>query len=327
LVYAAALVLAAVVLIARWRTSSRRVLLDVALFGGVVLALPSFVGAWPYGDEAPWGWVNVGAGSYFPWWFGAAVGSLAYIAFILVGTERLRVDRQLGLAVVALASIAVIMPVLGYDTTRLFAAAVPFLALSFAIAVAVIERAPVPKGAPVTAPAGPKQEGRTARWAPVLIGGAVAAVAVIGAPIAAATIDKPATPARTCPDGRRAETLIGGSAVRLVEPGAKNELDELDVQHMTTSPVTKWLQKEAVFPPIDANTTFLGGLSQRGHDRFAFVDGAVSAPGRSVLSLCGATISDSVSNGVLRWSAVPVDVVAGTPVDAASTRPGQARQP
>jgi hypothetical protein len=327
LVYAAALVLAAVVLIARWRTSSRRVLLDVALFGGVMLALPSFVGAWPYGDEAPWGWGTVGAGSYFPWWFGAAVGALAYVAFILVGTERLRVDRQLGLVVVALASIAVIMPVLGYDTTRLFAAAVPFLALSFALAVAVIERGPLPKRAPVTAPAAPKQESRTARWAPVLIGVVVAAVAVIGAPIAGAAIDKPATPARTCPDGRRAETLMGGSAVRLVEPSAKSDLDELDVDHVTSSPVTKWLQKEGVFPPINANMTFLGGLSQRGYDRFAFVDGAVSAPGRSVLYLCGATISDSVSNGVLRWSAVPVDVVAGTPIDATSTPPVPARQP
>jgi hypothetical protein len=161
----------------------------------------------------------------------------------------------------------------------------------------------------------------------VLIGGAVAAIAVIGAPIAAATVDKPATPARTCPDGRRAETLIGGSAVRLVEPGAKHDLDELDVQHVTSSPVTAWLQKEAVFPQIHAETTFLGGLSQRGYDRFAFVDGAVSAPGRSVLYLCGATISDSVSNGVLRWSAVPVDVVAGTPIDTTATRPGRARQP
>jgi hypothetical protein len=327
LVYASALVLAAVVLIARWRTSSRRVLLDVALFGGVVLALPAFVGAWPYGDEALWGWDTVGVGSYFPWWFGAAVGALAYIAFIIVGTQRLRVDRQLWLAVVALATVAVIMPILGYDTTRLFAAAVPFLALSVALAVAVIERAPVPRGARVTAPAAPKPEGRGLRWAPLLLGGAVAAVAVIAAPIAAAAIDKPATPAQTCPDGRRAETLMGGSAVRLVEPSAQSDLDELDVQHVTSSPVTKWLQKESVFGPIRANTTFVGGLNQRGHDRFAFVDGAVSAPGRSVLYLCGETISDSVSNGVLRWSAVPVDVVAGTPIDATSTRPGQARQP
>jgi hypothetical protein len=327
LVYAAALVLAAVVLIARWRASSRRVLLDVALFGGVVLALPSFVGAWPYGDNAPWGWGTIGVGSYLPWWFGAAVGALAYVAFILVGTQRLRIDRQLALVVVSLATIAVIMPVLGYDTTRLFAAAVPFLALSFALAVAVIERAPLPNGRPFTVPAAPKRESRGLRWAPLLVGGAVAAVAVIGAPIAAAAIDKPATPARTCPDGRQAETLIGGAAVRLVEPSAKNDLDELGVQHVADSPVTKWLQKEGVFPPIDANTTFLGGLSQGGDDRFAFVDGAVSAPGGSALYLCGTTISDSKSNGVLRWSAVPVDVFAGTPIDSTPTRPVPARQP
>jgi len=324
-VYASALVLAAVVLIARWRTSSWRVLLDAALFGGVVLALPSFVGAWPYGDNAPWGWGTVGVGSYFPWWFGAAVGALAYVAFILVGTQRLRVDRQLGLVVASLATIAVIMPVLGYDTTRLFAAAVPFLAVSFAIAITVIDRAPLPKGARVTAPAPPERESRALRWAPLLVGGAVAVVAVAGAPIVAAAIDKPAMSAQTCPDGRRAETLIGGSAVRLVEPGAKNELDELDVHHVADSPVTKWLQTEAVFGPIRPGTTFIGGLSQRGYDRFAFVDGTVSAPGTSALYLCGSTISDSKSNGVLRWSAVPVDVFAGTPIDATSTRPVPAR--
>jgi hypothetical protein len=219
------------------------------------------------------------------------------------------------------------MPVLGYDTTRLFAAAAPFLALSFALAIAVIERAPLPKGARVTAPAPPQRESRALLWAPLLIGGAVAVVAVVGAPIAAVAIDKPATPARTCPDGRGAETLIGGTAIRLVEPNVKDDLDELDVQHVASSSVTKWLQKEGVFGPIHANTTFIGGLSERGHDRFAFVDGPVSAPGRSVLYLCGGTISDSVSNGVLRWSAVPVDVVAGTPIDATSTPPVPARQP
>jgi hypothetical protein len=249
------------------------------------------------------------------------------VAFILVGTRRLRIDRQLALALVSLATIAVIMPVLGYDTTRLFAAAVPFLALSFAIAVAVIECAPLRKGASVKTPATPKQESRGLHWAPLLFGGAVVAVAVVGAPIAAAAIDKPAMPARTCPDGRRAEPLIGGAAVRLVEPSAKNDLDELAVHHVADSPVTKWLQQEAVFGPIHPGTTFIGGLSQRGYDRFAFVDGAVSAPGDSALYLCGATISDNKSNGVLRWSAVPIDVFAGTPVGASPTRPVLARAP
>ena len=74
----------------------------------------------------------------------------------------------------------------------------------------------------------PREGTPAQRWAPVLVGGTIAAVAVIGAPIAAAAISKPATPARTCPDGRRAEPLIGGAAVRLVGPGAKNELDEFD---------------------------------------------------------------------------------------------------
>jgi hypothetical protein len=318
-VYIIALVLAAVVLIARWRTSSRRVLLDASLFGGVVLALPALVGAWPYDDHAAWGWGTVGAGSYLPWWFGAVIGALAYVAFILIGTRRLRIHRCLLFAAVALATTAVMMPVLGADTTRVFAAALPFLALSFALAVAVIERVPVRSDARIWRPVTPRQDSRPLLYAPLLVGGAVAAVAVIGSPIAAAAIDKPATPARTCPDGRPAEALIGGPAVRLVEPSAKNELDELDVQHVTSSPVTKSLRKEAVFGPIGPDTTVISGLNQHGHDRIAFVDGAVSAPRRSVLYLCGATISDSDSNAVLRPSAVPIDVFAGTSIDANST--------
>ena len=58
-----------------------------------------------------------------------------------------------------------------------------------------------------------------------------------------------------------------------------------------------------------------------GPDRIAFVDGSVSAPRRSVLYLCGGTISDSESNDMLRPSAVPIDVFAGTSIGAVSSRP------
>jgi hypothetical protein len=319
LVYATALMLAAVVLIARWRASSRRVLLDLVLFGGVVLALPTFVGAWPYDDHAPWGWGSVGAGSYFPWWFGAAAAALAYVAFIVVGTERLRIDRQLWLVAVALATVAVMMPILGNDTVRFFAAAVPFLALSVALAVAVIDQIPFrPRDATVRPSAAQKEDTRGSRWAPVVVGGAVAVVALIGAPIGAAAIDKPATPTRTCPDGRRAQPLIGGAAVRLVEPDVKSDLDELDARQVMRSPTIEWLQEKGEFGPIDSDMTIMGGLTRRGHDRIAFVDGAVSAPRGSVLYLCGATISDRATNALLKEWPVPLDVFAGTPLDAAS---------
>jgi hypothetical protein len=324
--YTFALVGAALAFVARGRSSWRRVLLDAALFGSVVLALPTFVGAWFYGDEAPWGWGAVGVDSYLPWWFGAAVGAAAYIAFILVGTERLHIGRQLKLTVATVATIAVIMPILGFDTTRLFAVAVPFLAVPFALALVVIERSFAAKDVAVAAPDTRRPDAVGPRWAPLLIGGAVAAVAVIGAPIAAVAIDKPPAPARTCPDGRRAEPVLGGSAVRLVRSDQKRDLDELEVRHVTGSPVTRWLQEHGVFGPIHADTTFVGGLNERGYDRFAFVDGAVSAPEGSVLYLCGMTISDNESNGVLRWSAVPVDVLVGSPLDATSARPEPAPQ-
>jgi hypothetical protein len=318
-VYVIALALGAVVLITRWRASSRRVVLDAALFGGVVLALPALVGAWPFDDHAPYGWGNVDAGSFVPWWFGAAVGALAYVAFILIGTARLRVDRHLLLAAVTLATVAVMMPVLGTDTARSFSVAVPFLALAVALAVAVIERGlrNEPANLSATTPSGGS---RAQAWLPVAAGAAVAAVAVIGAPIAAAAIAKPATPARTCPDGRLAEPLIGGAAVRLAptEPAA-NELDELEVTRVTEAPTVKQMQRWGVFGPIHSNTTIVSGLTQRGHDRIAFVDGTANGSGQSVLYLCGATIKDKANRVVAQPE--ELDTFSGVPLDSFSTRP------
>jgi hypothetical protein len=320
-VYACALLLAVVALMARWRASSRRVLLDVILFAGVVLALPTFVGAWQYDDHARWGWGVVGAGSYLPWWFGAAVGALAFIAFILVGTERLRVGPYLVLAAMTVVTVAVMIPILGADTVRNFAPAVPFLAFTFALAVAVIERVPLPGRATVATTATPTRNTPGLLWAPLVIGGAVAAIAVIGAPIASAAVDNPAPLARTCPDGRRAEPLIGGAAVRLVGgSGAENKLNEVEASRVSSAPPMHTLQEKHVFGPIHANMTVIGGLTERGDDRIAFVDGAVSAPRRSILYLCGSTISDSKTNEDLRPSAVPIDVFTGTPMDATATR-------
>jgi hypothetical protein len=321
-VCATALVLAVVVFIARWRTSSWRVLLDAALFGGIVLALPAVTGAWPYGDDTLWGWNAVGAGSYLPWWFGAAVGTVGYVAFILIGSERLRIGRHLWLVSVTLATVTLMMPLLGNDTMRFFAAAIPFMVLSLAFAVAVVERVSVRRDAIVTAPAMPRRDTPGQLWAPVLVGGAVAAIAVIGAPIAAAVVDRPATPPKSCPDGRQAEPLIGGAGVTLVENsrGAEGDLDELEVSRVTSSPAIRSLQDRGVFGPILARTTIIKGLTRRGHDRIAFVDGALSAPRRSVLYLCGSTISDRATNALLKEWPLPLDVFAGTTIDVVQPR-------
>ncbi|HZA52450.1 MAG TPA: hypothetical protein VE549_17015, partial [Myxococcaceae bacterium] len=243
----------------------------------------------------------------------AAVGAFAYLAFVVIGTERLRIDRHLWLAAVALATVAVMMPILGNDTVRFFAAAVPFLALSVALAVAVIDRLPIrSRDATVRPSTVHGVEPRWSSWAPLVVGGAVAVIAVIGTPIAAAAIDKPATPARTCPDGRRAQPLVGGTAVRLVPPGAKSELDELDAHQVVRSRTVEWLQDKGEFGPIHANTTIIGGLTERGHDRIAFVDGTFSAPGRSVVYLCGSTISNKNTNALLKEWPLPLDIFGGT---------------
>jgi hypothetical protein len=316
LVYAVAFVLGLLVLIVRWRSSSlQSVLLDAALFGGVVLGLPTIVGAWPYDDHTGWGWDTVGLGSYLPSWFGAALCAFAYVAFILVGTRRLSLPRHLWLTVVALASIAVSMPILGLDTVRIFAAAVPFLAVPFAVAVAVIGRVPVRRDEPEsTASVAPKRESLGQTWLPVLIGGALTVLAVVGAPIAAVAVAKPAAQPRMCADGQRAEPLIGGVAVRLVgtDRSGGDGLDEVKISDVTSASTVRGLQQRGVFGRIHAPVTVVGGITERGHDRIAFVNGAVSATGDSVLYLCGTLVSDASSNPVLKEWPVPLDVFAGT---------------
>jgi ribosomal protein S28E/S33 len=243
------------------------------------------------------------------------VGLVAYIAFLVIGTERLRLDRHLLLAAVGLASVAVMMPVLGDYTVRVFAAAVPFLALAVALAVAVIERIPLRASDATMRASVQKSDTRAARWAPIVLGVSVAAVAVIGAPIAAVVVDKPPTPARICPDGRRAEPLIAASTVRLVaNQGEKGQLDEVRASRVTSAPPIRMLQDRGVFGPIRAGTTIVGGVTEQEHDRVAFVDGSISVPRNSVLYLCGAPVSTPDSNPVLKEWFLPLDVFAGYPI-------------
>jgi hypothetical protein len=316
LVYAVAFVIGLLVLIVRWRSSSlQSVLLDAALFGGVLLALPTIVGAWPYDDHTGWGWDAVGLGSYLPSWFGAAICTFAYVAFILVGTARLSLRRHLWLAVVALATVAVSMPVLGLDTVRIFAAAVPFLAVPFAVAVAVIGHVQLGRDKTESpAAVAPKRESPGQTWLPVLIGGALAVLAVVGAPIAAVAVAKPAPQPRMCADGQLAQPLIDGVAVRIVgtERSGGRELDEVKISDVTSASTVLGLQQRGVFGRIHAPMTVVAGITERGHDRIAFVDGSVSATGDSVLYLCGRVVSDASSNPVLKEWPVPLDVFAGT---------------
>jgi hypothetical protein len=155
-----------------------------------------------------------------------------------------------------------------------------------------------------------------------VVGGAVASVAVIGAPIAAAAIDKPPTPPRTCPDGTRAQPLIVESTVRLVaNEGEKGQLDEMQESRVTSAPPIRALQNRGVFGPIHAGSTIVGGVTEQDHDRVAFVDGSVSVPRNSVLYLCGAPISAPDSNPVLKEWFLPLDVFAGHPIGSGSASP------
>jgi hypothetical protein len=263
----------------RWRRSRWRVLLDLALFGGVVLAVPVLFGLW-----VPERTIEE--------WLPLVFVAFGYLAFVVVGTDRIR-SSAWTFAVVCFAGIAAS---LGLTTIRdigprVYAATAPFFALAFAGAVAVFARilvAPRDSGRPAPT------RSRAWSWLPVALGGGIVVVAIVAAPFAMATVSEPKVRARTCPDGRRAVALTGGVAVHLVsnQPRAEDELDELDLAHFSPE-VVEVATSIRDLPP---GTTLMQALPLNArYVTLTVVEGFVEPPGRSVLYLCGQTRLDPYS--------------------------------
>src|SRR5262249_44195179 len=206
LLYVGAGVGAAAAILWRWRTSRWRVLVDLALFGGVVLALPLLFGNWGVGVWA--------SGSHYQDWLPLALVAGGYLAYVVCGTERVR-SPCWSFAAVSLVGIAISLPFVPfYDAgARAYAASLPFFALALAGAAAILVR--VIRGVRVALPS-MRRRSHERSWWPVAVGGGIVATIVLGTPIAMATVSKPETHPRLCPDGHRAEAYLGGVGMHLV---------------------------------------------------------------------------------------------------------------
>lgn len=274
-----AVLAAAGILFARRRQGRPRLVTDVALMAGVILS------AIPLRD--PW---RIGA---LPYSLFTALALLSFLAFIVVGTDRLASCTPLSMCVVSLAACVASAPLLGADndSARNFAASVPIMALPLAVAVGALTRRRTAEPPPESLTAD-EATGRPRAWAPALVGAGMLSVALIGAPIAAALVEKPLIAERRCPDGTVAHAFLGGVAVRLDRDGSRVE-NGIDGQDITA--VEPYVTGALSLGPVEAAdptgagrvTTLLSVIDANGNDRIAHVDGAVDAPGDSVLYLCG----------------------------------------
>ena len=337
----------ALVVRARRRHESWRLLVDLGLFASMVVAVPILVSYVP--SNTP------------PRWVAPALMVTAFVAFILVGTRRLACGpAPLVMALVAVGTTALCAPVLGVDTVRVFAATAPFAALPLALAVAVLTLVRTPIRQPNAAPAqahppeedaqpdppaasppparahepatAPSAEGPgsttkarelvTAFWrtlpreaaTPLVAGAVLLGVLFVGTPLAVALVDPPASPPRTCPDGRSAQPLFGGVAVQVVDDPVGDE--RLDVGEVANSTFTAFLPLFLPMPGkhfagIAPPWTVIHGLTATGTDRFAVLDGSVAAPGTSTLYLCGDTVHDPETDATFAIYPDPVDLFRG----------------
>lgn len=270
---------AAGLLFARRRQGRPRLITDVALMAGVTLATI------PLRD--PW---RIQA---LPYRLFTALALLAFLAFIVVGTDRLARCAPLSMCVVSLVACLASAPLLGADndSARNFAASIPIMALPLALAVGALGRRRTTEPPPESRTAN-EAAGRGRAWAPALVGAGVLSVALIGAPIAAALVEKPSIAERRCPDGTVAHAFVAGVAVRVDAEGSRteNRLDGQDINavepYMTGS--LSLGPSEAAGPSGAGRVrTLLSAIDANGNDRIAYIDGAVDAPRNSVLYLCG----------------------------------------
>jgi hypothetical protein len=259
---------------ARWAAG------DVAILAGAVLALPLLLDPWSQ--------------RVFPTWTALVLGAAALCAFA-VARGGPPSPRQRTFVLAALAGCAATLPLIGaeyLDSRRTVGATIPFLALPLGFAAAVLAG---PAGAASGEPSGSSRRDHQRRgWSAVAVGGGVVAVTLVGAPVAAALVDRPSVAARPCPDGGPAQAFFGGVATHVVSRDAEaNRLDELaSAAVLATAPTL-------AYPPEDPDATLprtiLSAITQEGNDRIAYVRGVVSASGTSVLYLCGRDTQDPIS--------------------------------
>ena len=136
----------------------------------------------------------------------------------------------------------------------------------------------------------------------------------VGPVVAMAAVGRPATPPRLCPDGRPAEPLIGGVAVRVVPDGTRRAVDQVGNTAFTAQLPYFLPVPGKHFTAIDPPWTLIHGLTVAGTDRFAVVDESVTAPQGSALYLCGDVAHDPDTDASFAIYPDPVDVFRGHPL-------------
>jgi len=300
-----------------FRRGQRAILADLALASATVLAIPVLTLAIPVGSGPPG---SLAAHSLFN--LGTVLILISVGAFAAGSTSRLQNPGLVSFTLVSLAAIALQIPFIGIDNVRILAAMVPFVALPIVLATAgVLEQGPAARIVPSTVLNGAP----IVRWAPVTLGLAVVIVALTGAPVARALINRPSVRTVTCADGKRAAAFIGGVSTQLVQriPLSERRLDEISLT--TITPATDGL---AVYNRIKSKTTVVDALDSQGNDRVVFVPGGISAPRESVLYVCGEAVPDYFAreSSICCWP-LPIDFsyFAGRQVRPRSIGPGESR--
>jgi hypothetical protein len=289
---------AAIFLVARWRSSRWWVLIDAALAGCALYAIPVMVGPWPD---------NV----HSPSWFPLALTGFMVVAFLGIGVSRLRSPALVPFTLAAFVGMIVSTPFLADGTSgvRVFAATIPFLALPFMFSVALLTRPQLRRTQD-----GCVDEGQRARARlpiALVIGLALVAIIVIAGPLAAALVGKPAVRARSCPDGRPAKAFLGGEAVQLVRDSADRDLDQFKIGRFDP----QQLEIRDLLANVRPGDTILSALDDHGAPYIAVVEGRQSAPRSSALYLCGSRVSDATTRTSAEIYGAPLNVFVGRPLN------------
>jgi hypothetical protein len=279
-----------------------QLLVDLGLFASMIVVVPILVSFVP--SNTP------------PRWLAPALMVTAFVTFIGIGTRRLADVPHLVLALLGIGATAACLPMLGVDTVRVFAATAPFAALPLALAVAVLTRGPTPAPAAAEPPEPPAWTERPPRQVavPLVVGAGLLAVLFVGPPVAMAAVGRPSAPPRLCPDGRPAEPLLGGVAVRVVPDSTRRAVDEVSETAFAAQLPFFMPMPGKHFSGVTAPWTLLHGLTAAGTDRFAVVDEAVTAPRTSALYLCGDVVHDPETDASFAIYPDHVDVFRGHPL-------------
>jgi hypothetical protein len=298
LVYGLAALGAVAFLIARWRSSRWWALVDAALAGCAIYAIPALVGSWPDNVHAPS-------------WFPVILVGFMVAAVLARGTARLRSPALVSFTLAAFFGMIVSTPFLSDGTSgvRVFAATIPFFALPFVLSVAVLSPRMHGTSDDKRAPDSPAPKG----GAPIalVIGLALVAVVVIGGPVAAAFVSKPAVRDRTCPDGRPAKAFIGGEAVQLVSDSADRDLDQFKISRFDPGQ----LDIRGLLAGARPGDTIMSVLDDHGATYIVVVPGRRSAPRSAPLYLCGSKVSDATTRSSAELYGAPLNVFVGRPLE------------